>query len=102
MLFIFVKLAQASQELDAAIAWIRGHCTLNMPEEVVEDSDQKRVVVRYTPLGVVGAIVPWNFPIFLACGKVAPALLTGNVIIVKPSYVRQASEHMSGYLCEKG
>ena len=102
MLFIFVKLAQASQELDTAIAWIRGHCTLNLPEEVVEDSDQKRVVVRYTPLGVVGAIVPWNFPIMLACGKIAPALLTGNVIIVKPSYVSQASEHASAYLSGKG
>jgi len=66
MLFIFVKLAQASQELDAAIAWIRGHCTLNMREEVVEDSDQKRVVVCYTPLGVVRATVSWNFPIMLA------------------------------------
>jgi acyl-CoA reductase-like NAD-dependent aldehyde dehydrogenase len=39
---------------------------LNMREEVVEDSDQKRVVVCYMPLGVVRAIVPWNFPIMLA------------------------------------
>jgi acyl-CoA reductase-like NAD-dependent aldehyde dehydrogenase len=80
-----MKLAQASAELDAACAWIRGLCTLNIPEEVIEDSENKRVVVRYTPLGVVGAIVPWNFPIMLACGKIAPALLTGNCIIVKPS-----------------
>ena len=79
------KLSQASLELDAAIAWIRGHCSLNMPEEVIEDSEQKRVVLRYTPLGVVGAIVPWNVPILLAGGKIADALLTGNVIIVKPS-----------------
>jgi acyl-CoA reductase-like NAD-dependent aldehyde dehydrogenase len=85
MAFLHVKLAQASSELDTAVAWIRGMATLNMPEEVVEDSEKKRVVVRYTPLGVVGAIVPWNFPIMLACGKIAPALLTGNVIIVKPS-----------------
>jgi acyl-CoA reductase-like NAD-dependent aldehyde dehydrogenase len=97
-----MKLAQATLELGAAVAWIRGICTLNMPEEVIEDSDQKRVVVRYMPLGVVGAIVPWNFPILLACGKIAPALLTGNVIIVKPSYVGQASEHASGYRREKG
>ena len=82
-----MKLAQASLELGGAIAWIRGICALNVPEEVIEDSDQKRVIVRYTPLGVVGAIVPWNFPILLACGKIAPALLTGNVIIVKPSCV---------------
>jgi acyl-CoA reductase-like NAD-dependent aldehyde dehydrogenase len=80
-----MKLAQASAELDAASAWIRGLCTLNIPEEVIEDGENKRVVVRYTPLGVVGAIVPWNFPIMLACGKIAPALLTGNCIIVKPS-----------------
>jgi acyl-CoA reductase-like NAD-dependent aldehyde dehydrogenase len=85
MALLRAKLAQASAELDSAIAWIRGLATLNMPEEVVEDSEKKRVVVRYTPLGVVGAIVPWNFPIMLACGKIAPALLTGNVIIVKPS-----------------
>jgi acyl-CoA reductase-like NAD-dependent aldehyde dehydrogenase len=82
-----MKLAQATLELGGAVAWIRGTCTLNMPEEVIEDSDQKRVIVRYMPLGVVGAIVPCNFPILLACGKIAPALLTGNVIIVKPSYV---------------
>jgi acyl-CoA reductase-like NAD-dependent aldehyde dehydrogenase len=36
-------------------------------------------------LGVVAGIVPWNFPIQLACGKIAPALITGNVIIIKPS-----------------
>jgi len=41
--------------------------------------------LQYTPLGVVGAIVPWNFPILLAAGKIAPSLLTGNVIILKPS-----------------
>lgn len=37
------------------------------------------------PLGVSVGIVPWNFPIHLACGKIAPSLLTGNPIIVKPS-----------------
>lgn len=43
------------------------------------------MTTRYTPLGVVGAICPWNFPIILSMGKVIPALLTGNTIIVKPS-----------------
>jgi acyl-CoA reductase-like NAD-dependent aldehyde dehydrogenase len=37
------------------------------------------------PLGVVGAIAPWNFPILLACFKIAPALLAGNTVILKPS-----------------
>lgn len=39
------------------------------------------------PLGVVGAIVPWNYPMLLACWKIAPALAMGNTIVVKPSSV---------------
>jgi acyl-CoA reductase-like NAD-dependent aldehyde dehydrogenase len=34
---------------------------------------------------VLPAICPWNFPLILSCGKIAPALLTGNTIVVKPS-----------------
>ena len=44
-----------------------------------------KIVETHTPLGVVGAICPWNFPLVLAVAKVAAALVTGNCIIVKPS-----------------
>ncbi|CAK1356897.1 unnamed protein product [Cercospora beticola] len=64
--------------------WFGHHSTLDIPEESMED-DQKVITTRYTPLGVVGAICPWNFPIILSLGKIIPALLTGNTIIVKPS-----------------
>ncbi len=37
------------------------------------------------PLGVVGMIVPWNFPLVIACWKVAPALAAGNTIVLKPA-----------------
>ncbi|KAF4982782.1 hypothetical protein FZEAL_1683 [Fusarium zealandicum] len=77
--------AQADSEVEAAIAWIRGQGSLDLPEEVVEDDENRKVVTRYTPLGIVAAIVPWNFPLMLAAAKIAPALVTGNVIIVKPS-----------------
>ncbi|KAK1657164.1 aldehyde dehydrogenase [Colletotrichum godetiae] len=76
---------QADAETDAAISWIRGMANIPLPEDVVEDNDHRTIITRYAPLGVVGAIVPWNFPLLLATGKIAPALLTGNVIIVKPS-----------------
>ncbi|KAI8309646.1 putative aldehyde dehydrogenase FUS7 [Colletotrichum sp. SAR11_240] len=76
---------QADAETDAAISWIRGMAGISLPEDVVEDNDHRTIITRWTPLGVVGAIVPWNFPLLLATGKIAPALLTGNVIIVKPS-----------------
>ena len=58
---------------------------IQLPEDIIEDNENRIVVTRYAPIGVVGAIVPWNFPLLLATGKIAPALLTGNVIIVKPS-----------------
>ena len=37
------------------------------------------------PVGVVAAIVPWNFPFLMACWKVAPALVTGNAVVLKPA-----------------
>jgi acyl-CoA reductase-like NAD-dependent aldehyde dehydrogenase len=64
--------------------WIRGINKLEIPDEIVDQTDRK-VITRHTPLGVVGAIVPWNFPIQTLVGKIAPALVTGNTIIVKPS-----------------
>lgn len=75
----------ANQEVQTGSVWISEIAKLDMPEEVIEDNEDRKVITRYTPLGVVGAIVPWNFPIQLACGKITPAVLTGNVIIVKPS-----------------
>lgn len=45
-------------------------------------------VLTYTvhePIGVVGAIVPWNFPLSMACWKLAPALATGNTVVLKPA-----------------
>jgi acyl-CoA reductase-like NAD-dependent aldehyde dehydrogenase len=52
--------------------------------EVTEDETQW-ISIEKVPKGVVAAIVPWNMPIVLTMGKVAPALLTGNTIVVKPS-----------------
>ena len=43
-------------------------------------------IVQYAPVGVVGAIAPWNLPFLMAVWKVAPALLAGNTIVLKPSH----------------
>ncbi len=58
---------------------------MDLPVEVLEDSDKRRVESHRMPLGVVGAIIPWNFPLVLVGFKLAPALLTGNTIVVKPA-----------------
>jgi aldehyde dehydrogenase (NAD+) len=44
-----------------------------------------RILTRREPLGVVGCITPWNFPLALACSKVAPGLAAGNSIVHKPA-----------------
>ena len=40
---------------------------------------------RYEPIGVVGQIIPWNYPLLMAAWKLAPALITGNTVVLKPS-----------------
>jgi aminobutyraldehyde dehydrogenase len=42
-------------------------------------------IIRRDPLGVVGSVAPWNFPLLMAIWKIAPALLTGNTLVLKPS-----------------
>lgn len=71
-------------ELDLAIQWMREIAKLDLPEERVFENE-KEILIRYTPLGVTVGIVPWNYPILLATGKIAPAVVTGNTIIIKPS-----------------
>ncbi|KAI8187468.1 putative aldehyde dehydrogenase [Colletotrichum sp. SAR 10_66] len=75
----------AQFEISEAIKHFRGVPTLPFPEEVVSDDPDRRVITRYVPLGVAVGIVPWNFPILLAVGKICPALITGNAFILKPS-----------------
>ncbi|WAO91816.1 Putative aldehyde dehydrogenase FUS7 [Fusarium falciforme] len=74
----------AAIEVYWAAQWIRYPSSYKLPEEQIED-DAKTAIVTCEPLGVVAAICPWNFPLMLAIGKIAPALATGNCVILKPS-----------------
>lgn len=65
--------------------WLAETAKLDIPEHVSEDSAERRAVTRYQPIGVVAAIVPWNFPVILMMFKLAPALLAGNTVVVKPA-----------------
>ncbi|OJK01286.1 hypothetical protein ASPACDRAFT_1886982 [Aspergillus aculeatus ATCC 16872] len=78
-------LSQAQIEVEMAITWTRQIPTLDLPVQTIEDTPDRQIIQRYVPIGVCGAIVPWNFPVLLAVGKIVPALVTGNVVIVKPS-----------------
>ncbi len=75
----------AEPEVDQSISWIRQIAARRIPVEIVEENDSHIVELHHTPLGVIGAITPWNFPVLLALWKVAPALITGNTMVIKPS-----------------
>lgn len=54
-------------------------------EVIPSDRPNESIFLTYQPIGVVGGILPWNFPFFLIVRKMAPALVTGNTIVIKPS-----------------
>ncbi|QRV76971.1 aldehyde dehydrogenase family protein [Ceratobasidium sp. AG-Ba] len=53
--------------------------------KVVEIDDSRLGYTRHEPIGVVGQIIPWNFPLLMFAWKLAPALATGNTIVIKTS-----------------
>ncbi|RYM01699.1 aldehyde dehydrogenase family protein [Sphingobium indicum] len=76
---------EAEREVMGAAYWLMGSASLDLPVTVNEDSADRYSETRHVPLGVVGAIAPWNFPMSLAMFKIGPALLAGNSMVLKPS-----------------
>ena len=54
-------------------------------DEIAPTADSSLALITREPVGVVGAIVPWNYPMLMAAWKIAPALAAGNSVILKPS-----------------
>ncbi|MGB0620068.1 MAG: aldehyde dehydrogenase family protein [Myxococcota bacterium] len=92
--------AGAEWEIFGSADWCAEISKQSLPEEVVEDTDDRRVITRYSPLGVVGAITPWNFPVLLAIWKIAPALVTGNCMVLKPSPFTPLTTLKLGEICQ--
>jgi acyl-CoA reductase-like NAD-dependent aldehyde dehydrogenase len=78
-------LGDASMEVMGAGVWFKYFADLELPREVIQDDENALIEVLRRPLGVVAAITPWNFPLILASWKIAPALLAGNTMVLKPS-----------------
>nr|WP_308215239.1 aldehyde dehydrogenase family protein [Sinobaca sp. H24] len=74
-------------ELTVAIDYFRymaGWARKYEGEILESDRPNENIMVFKKPIGVVGGIIPWNFPVFILARKVAPALLTGCTIVIKP------------------
>ncbi|KUM33729.1 aldehyde dehydrogenase family protein [Arthrobacter sp. EPSL27] len=72
-------------EVGACAAWLRVAATTALDPETVVDDGETRAELHYRPIGVVGAIGPWNWPMMITVWQLAPALRMGNAVVVKPS-----------------
>ncbi|MGX5357414.1 aldehyde dehydrogenase family protein [Kocuria sp. KH4] len=72
-------------EVGGAVAWLRATASLPLEPETLFDDESGRAVLSYEPLGVVGAISPWNWPMMISVWQLAPALRMGNTVVAKPS-----------------
>ncbi len=69
-------------EIGGAQAWTGYTAEIDLPVEVIEEG---KVELHRKPIGVVGSITPWNWPVMIACWHIIPAIRVGNTVVIKPS-----------------
>jgi acyl-CoA reductase-like NAD-dependent aldehyde dehydrogenase len=72
-------------EVGGASAWMRAAAATVLEPETVIDDESGHATITYRPIGVVGAIGPWNWPMMITVWQIAPALRMGNTVVAKPS-----------------
>ena len=88
-----MEVAFTADYIDYMAEWAR-----RIEGEILEsDRPGETIFLFRQPIGVVGGILPWNFPFFLIARKAAPALVTGNTIVIKPS---EETPHNAVKFCE--
>ena len=88
-----VEVVFTADYMDYMAEWAR-----RIEGEILEsDRPGETIFLFRPPIGVIGGILPWNFPFFLIARKVAPALVTGNTIVIKPS---KETPHNAVKFCE--
>ena len=92
-------LAEVSYAEGAFAFWAK-HAEGYLAEERVRTASPfakgRRLIVRYAPLGVVGVIGPWNYPLTNSFGDCIPALMAGNAVLLKPSEVTPLTSMLMG------
>jgi acyl-CoA reductase-like NAD-dependent aldehyde dehydrogenase len=91
----------AIREMKGAVASMRNYALLDLPVEVLKESETGRILKVRAPLGVVAAITAWNYPMTLIMNKLPPALLAGNTIVVKPAPTTPLTTLLFGAICNE-
>lgn len=76
---------RADKEVLGAAHYLRAAADTELESKVIFDNGTTRSELHYVPLGVVGSIGPWNFPVMISVWHLAPALQMGNTVVLKPS-----------------
>jgi lactaldehyde dehydrogenase/glycolaldehyde dehydrogenase len=91
------EVAAAANYLEFTAEWARRY-----EGEILQSDRPRENIFMFTmPVGVVAGILPWNYPLFLLVRKLAPALLTGNTIVIKPSEETPVNALMVGKLVQE-
>ena len=72
-------------EVGGCVVWTRTSADTPLPVEVLVDDESGYAEMHYRPIGVVGAISPWNWPMMISIWQIAPSLRMGNTVVIKPA-----------------
>ena len=92
-------LDQAMHEIMGSVFTLRAFAAMRIEPQTLKDEGGNKVIEHRTPLGVVAAITPWNFPVILLMNKLGPALVTGNVMVAKPAPTTPLTTLLFGEIC---
>ena len=93
-------LQEAYIEIAVAGIVFNSFAAMNLEPRTLHDDADRLVIEHRKALGVVAAITPWNYPLHILSGKVAPALLAGNTLVIKPAATTPLTTLKFGALCQ--
>jgi len=91
----------ADFEVHESARILRIFAAMEMEDKVLHSGPDGRAIETRSPLGVVAAITPWNFPLILLCNKLGPGLLTGNTMVLKPAPTTPLTTLVLGEICQR-
>lgn len=94
-------LDQAMFEVMGSVFTLRAFAAMRIEVKTLKNEGGNTVIEHRTPLGVVVAITPWNFPVILLMNKLGPALLTGNTLVAKPAPTTPLTSLLFGEICQQ-
>ncbi len=91
------EVASTAEYFDYMAGWARRY----EGEVIPSDRPNENIFLFKRPIGVTAGILPWNFPFFLIARKAAPALVTGNTIVMKPSQLTPENMYIFAQICQE-